>query len=56
LTSLEGSDTCTLGGTASWSVLDMSGDREPDFLLTRSCADSTIGSKDWSAYFARCDP
>jgi hypothetical protein len=56
LTSLGGSDECARGGTASWSVLDMNGDREPDFLLTRACADSTIGNSGWSVYLARCGP
>jgi hypothetical protein len=54
LTSLDGSDECALCKTASWSVLYMNGDGEPDFLLTRACADSAIGSSDWSVYFARC--
>jgi hypothetical protein len=56
LTSLDGSDECAHGGTASWSVLDMNGTGEPDFLLTAACADSTIGSLDWSVYLARCGP
>src|SRR5271156_6096785 len=40
LTSLDGSDACSLGGTASWSVVDMNGDEAPDFVLTRACSDS----------------
>jgi hypothetical protein len=51
LTSLDGSDDCSLGGSASWSVIDMNGDDKPDFVLTQACANSTIGTTSWKVYF-----
>jgi hypothetical protein len=51
LASLDGSDGCSAGGeTASWTVLDVNGDYEPDFLLTQACDDAMVGSSRWDVY------
>jgi hypothetical protein len=56
LTSTDGSIECSGTGAARWSVIDMNGDGVPDFLLTSTCADSTVSDLDWSVYLARCSP
>jgi hypothetical protein len=54
LSVLDGSQSsCAQGGTGfvqSWGVVDVTGDRRPDLLVTLSCTDTTVGTAHWLVY------